>query len=215
MKPIPKEDVSAQLQWRYATKKFDPHRKIPSEEWAVLEKSLVLSPSSFGFEPWKFFIVINPEIRTQIRAVAWDQPQITDASYLVIFAAKRGINLSDVDALIERVAKTRNISIGLLEGYKSMASGFINNLSPSARDDWAARQVYIAVGQFLTTAAILGIDACPLEGFIPEKVDEILGIKNLGYGSVVLCAAGYRHAEDKYAELAKVRHKHEDIVVKI
>lgn len=215
MKPISKEDVLRQLQWRYATKKFDPIRKIPAGEWEVLEKSLILSPSSFGLEPWKFLVITNPEVRTNLIAAAWNQQQVIDASHLLVLSAKRGINLSDVDALITRTAKIRNITPSVLEGLKSMLCGFINNLPQTALDEWATRQVYIALGQFMITAALFGIDTCPMEGFDPEQVDEILGLKNSGYGSVLLCPAGYRRADDKCAQLAKVRCKREDIIIEI
>jgi nitroreductase len=215
MTPILKENILAQLQWRYATKKFDPTQKIPTEEWEVLEKSLILSPSSFGLEPWKFFVVTNPEIRTKLVGASWNQAQVVDASHLVVLTAKRDISLSDINALVERTAEIRNISPTLLEGFKSMLSGFIHNLSQATLDEWASRQVYIALGQFITTAALLGIDTSPMEGFHPEQVDELLGLKNSGYGAVLLCAAGYRQAGDKCADLAKVRRKREDVIVHI
>ncbi len=213
MQPILKENIITQLQWRYATKKYDPTKKIPAEEWEVLEKSLILAPSSFGMEPWKFFVVTHPEIRIHLVGACWNQAQVADASHLVVLSAKRNISLSDINALIERTAEIRNISPTLLEGFKSMVSEFIN--THPALDEWATRQVYIALGQFLTTAALLGIDTTPMEGFHPGQVDELLGLTNSGYGAVLLCAAGYRQADDKYADLAKVRRKREDVIVHI
>ncbi len=213
MKPISKEDILTRLHWRYATKKFDPVRKIPQDEWEILEKSLVLSPSSFGFEPWKFLVVTNPEIRTKLVAASWNQSQVADASHLLVLAAKQGMNVSDVEALIERTTEIRKTSSTVLEGYKSMLSKFIS--SHTALDEWAIRQVYIALGQFLVTAAFLGIDTCPMEGFNPDRVDEILGLKNSEYTAVLLCPAGYRRADDKHAQYAKVRRSREEIIVYI
>jgi nitroreductase len=211
MKPISKEDILTRLHWRYATKKFDHIRKIPQEEWEILEKSLILSPSSFGFEPWKFLVVTNPEIRTKLVAASWNQSQVSDASHLLVLAAKQGMNVSDVEALIERTAEIRKTPSTVLEGYRSMLTTFISN--HTALDEWAIRQVYIVLGQFIVTAAFLGIDTCPMEGFNPDRVDEILGLKNSGYTAVLLCPAGYRGADDKYAQLAKVRRSHKDTIV--
>lgn len=210
---ISNDQLLQQLQWRYATKKFDNTKKIPLEIWKVLEQSLVLSPSSFGLQPWKFFILTDREIRQQLVEHSWKQNQVVDASHLVVLTIKKDINNDDVDRLVKRMAEVRQTSLESLEGYGNVVKGFLKEPPyPLNLNEWSTRQVYIALGQFMTSAAILGIDTCPIEGFNPPKYDEILGLTQQGYGSVVVCAAGYRAADDKYASIPKVRYPTEEVV---
>lgn len=205
--------VLQQLRWRYATKKFDPTRKIPDDVWHVLEQSLVLTPSSFGLQPWKFFVVRNPELRAQLLANSWNQAQVVDASHLVVFAIKKGLNAADVDRFVDRMAVVQGAPRESLEGYANLVKGFMDKPPyPLDMDQWSIRQVYIALGQFMATAATLGVDTCPMEGFSPAKYDEILGLAGSDYASVVVCPAGYRAEDDKYAEKPKVRFETEDMV---
>ncbi|WP_204139605.1 NAD(P)H-dependent oxidoreductase [Halomicronema sp. CCY15110] len=211
--PLDASQVLQQLHWRYATKKFDPARKIPAHTWHALEQSLVLAPSSFGLQPWKFFVIRNPEIRQQLQGAAWGQSQVVDASHLVVLAIKQDVNAGDVAPYLDRMADVRQTAKENLQGLENMIKGFLKEppfpLDPNA---WSARQVYIALGFFLYSAAMLGVDACPMEGFVPAQVNEILGLPEQGYGAVVLCAAGYRAADDKYADMAKVRFQTEEVV---
>lgn len=195
-----------QLNWRYATKQFDPSQQIPAETWQVLEQSLVLSPSSFGLQPWKFFVIRNPEIRQQLVEHSWNQKQVAEASHLVVFAIKHNMDGDYVDRYVARMAEIQQVPVDTLQGYGNLVKGTIDRLAtPEAVDAWSTRQVYIALGQFMTTAAMLEVDTCPIEGFIPPKYDEILGLSAKGYMPVVVCAAGYRSADDKYATKPKVR----------
>jgi nitroreductase len=202
-----------QLQWRYAVKKFDPSQKIPSDVWNVLEQSLVLSPSSFGMQPWKFFVVDRPELRQQLLEHSWNQPQVVEASHLVVLTIKKDMSDVDVDRYIQDMSDTRNVPPEGLAGLAKMIKGFMANPHKAfTLDEWATRQVYIAIGQFMTSAAMLGIDTCPMEGFNPAKYDEILGLAALGYASVLVCPAGYRASDDKYAVMPKVRYAQSEIV---
>jgi nitroreductase len=204
--PTSPDQVLAQLQWRYAVKKFDPTRKIAPEIWNVLEQSLVLSPSSFGLQPWKFFVVDNPDLRQQLLPNSWNQAQVTEASHLVVLTIKKEMGDAEVDQYIQDMSSTRNVPADSLEKLAQMIKGFLANPDRSfTTEEWAIRQVYIAIGQFMASAAMLGIDTCPMEGFNPAKYDEILGLSALGYASVLVCPAGYRAADDKYATMAKVR----------
>jgi nitroreductase len=214
MKPVNNETILRQLNWRYATKKFDPARKIQAPDWKTLEQSLVLSPSSGGLQPWKFVVVTNPDVRTRLRAAAYNQPQVTDASHLVVFAARVGFGPADVQRLVDRVADVRNVPLESLEGYKNMMLGIVNR--PRAEvNAWAARQSYIALGTFLSTAAMLGIDACPMEGFDPAQFNQILGLDKQGYTAVAIATAGYRAEDDPYAKLPKVRFSSEDVIAHV
>ena len=207
------EGVVNQLRWRYATKKFDPARKIPPDTWASLEQALVLTPSSYGLQPWKFFVVTDPAVKAQLPAHSWGQQQPKDCSHMVVFAIKRNVGEADIDRYLERIAEVRGQSVGSLAGLKRMMVGSL--CDPFDVDKWAAHQVYIALGQFMTCAAVLAVDTCPMEGIEPEKYDEVLSIEAQGYRTVVGCAAGYRAADDRHALTPKVRFRTEDVVEEI
>ncbi|HEY9734850.1 MAG TPA: NAD(P)H-dependent oxidoreductase [Trichocoleus sp.] len=200
------DQLIAQFQWRYATKKFDPTRKIPDELWQALEQSLVLSPSSFGVQPWKFFVVKNPDVRKQLVEHSWGQTQVVDASHLVVLAIKKDVDAAYVDRYIERTAEVRQVDIDSLQKFGDVIKGFMAQPPyPLDLNAWSARQVYIALGFFMSSAALLGIDTCPMEGINPAKYDEVLGLAEQGYTTVVACPAGYRAEDDKYADTPKVR----------
>lgn len=202
-----------QLHWRYATKKFDSTKKIPQEVWNALEESLVLAPSSFGLQPWKFFVVSNPEIRQQLLEHSWGQTQVVDASHLVVLAVKKELNAVDVDRYMQNISEVRQVPVDTLDGFANVIKGFLAEPPyPLDLDEWSKRQVYIALGQFMTSAALLGIDTCPMEGFNPAKYDEVLGLTQQGYAAVVLCPAGYRAEDDKHAVLPKVRYPSQELV---
>jgi nitroreductase len=206
MNTINREQLLAQLNWRYATKQFDPNRKINPQDWAALEEALRLSPSSSGLQPWKFIVITDPAMRAKLRPVSYGQPQITDASHLVVFAAKKNISAADVDAFMKQISVTRNVPVESLAQFRDMVvGGIVQSQDEPARDAWARNQAYIALGNLLTSAALLGIDACPMEGFDRAQYDEILGLKAQGYATAVIATVGYRSPSDKYADAAKVR----------
>lgn len=206
------ETLLAALNWRYAVKKFDAAQRIPAELWATLEETLVLAPSSFGLQPWKFFVVNDPTMRAKLLPASWGQTQIVDASHLVVFAVKTNVGPDDAERLIQRTASVREIPPTALEGYKGMMVGSLSQATPAEVEAWMSRQVFIALGQFLTACAVLGVDACPMEGFEPAKYDEILGLPAKGYRSIVVATVGYRSADDRNARLAKVRYPKADVI---
>jgi len=205
----------AQLNWRYATKQFDPTRKIPADVWSALEQALVLSASSYGLQPYRFVVVEDPSLRATLKPLSWGQGQITDASHLVVFARKLTLTEADVDALLALTASTRNIPVASIKGYGDLMVGDLVKGPRSAWiGEWTARQTYIALGNLLTSAAVLGIDTCPLEGLDPAKYDEVLGLPAKGYATVCACALGYRSADDNYAHYAKVRFPAGELIEK-
>jgi nitroreductase len=216
MNTINAEQLLGQLNWRYATKGFDPNRKISPQDWAVLEEALLLTPSSGGLQPWKFIVVTNPAVRAKLLPASYGQAQITDASHLVVFTAKKNFNESDVDAFINHTAATRRVSAESLAPFRGMlVGGIVQSMDEPARDAWARNQVYIALGNLLTSAALLGIDACPMEGFDRAQYDEILGLKTKGLTTAVIAAVGYRSPTDKYAGASKVRFPKEQVFTRI
>lgn len=205
------EQVLESLQWRYATKMFDSSKKIPADTWKAIEESLVLTPSSFGMQPWKFFVVTDDGIRQQLLEHSWKQAQVVDASHVVVLAIKKEVGEAEVDRYMASTAQIRQVEPESLEGFAKVIKGFLANPNLDI-PTWAAKQVYIALGQLMTTAAMLGVDACPMEGFVPPKYDEILGLDQKGYASVLVCPLGYRSADDKYAATPKVRYPLSEIV---
>lgn len=216
MNTITPENLLTQLNWRYATKQFDPQLKIAPQTWAALEETLLLTPSSFGLQPWKFLVVTDAATREQLVPVSWGQRQVADASHLVVFAVKRNFGEADIDAYLNRIVDVRGTSRESLSGYRGMMVGnLIQNRDEAGRKNWATNQTYIALGNFLTSAALLGVDACPLEGIEPLKYDELLGLKEQGLMTVVAAAAGYRAAGDKYASARKVRFPKSAVLAEI
>jgi nitroreductase len=194
------------LQWRYATKVFDLAKKIPDATWKALERVLVLSPSSYGLQPYRALLVKDAGKREALLPFSWGQRQVVEASHFLVLAAKTGVSERDVEEFISLIAATRGMPSGSLAGYQQMIVGdLVNGARKAIVGHWAARQAYLALGNVLTGAALLGVDACPMEGFQPGDYDRVLGLEGSGYGAVVACALGYRSAEDKLAGLAKVR----------
>lgn len=201
------------LQWRYATKAFDANRQIDASTWASLEQALVLTASSYGLQPWKFLVITDASIRSELRPHSWNQSQITDCSHLVVLLKKRTITASDADRLIEAIAQARGIETNVLAGYRQMIQvDLIDGPRSQIIGQWAANQVYIALGNLLSSAALLGVDTCAIEGFSPSDYDRILGLESNDYQSCVVCACGYRSSDDKYAGLAKVRYPASDLI---
>ena len=212
MNIINSKQLLGQLSWRYATKQFDPNRKISDQDWATIEQALLLTPSSGGLQPWKFIVVTDPAVRGKLLPASYGQAQIADASHLVVFAAKKNFSEADVDAFIGHTAATRGVPVESLAAYRDMlVGGIVQSMDEPARDAWARNQAYIALGNLLTSAALLGVDACPMEGFDRAQYDEVLGLKTQGLASAVIATVGYRASTDKYANAPKVRFSKEQV----
>ncbi|MCU0782236.1 MAG: NAD(P)H-dependent oxidoreductase [Akkermansiaceae bacterium] len=205
-------DLVAALNWRYATKAFDPARKLPAATLDALLEALVLAPSSFGFQPWKFLVVESPALRARLRAESWDQPQVTDASHLIVVTVRETLTEAHMDEHLARTMAVRGVTAEALAPLRGMMLGFISRMSPEQQFVWNSRQAYIALGQLMTSAAVMGVDTCPLEGISTAAYDDILDLAGSGYRTVCACALGYRAADDKYAALPKVRFPREQIV---
>ena len=206
-KPLISTDaVLAALHWRYATKKFDATRKLSDQEWDKLEQALILSPSSYGLQPYRFVVVTDPTLRATLRSHAHGQAQITDSSHLVVFAARTDILQADIDDYIDRVAEVRGVEPAHLDKFRSgMIGDLVNGPRHAIVAQWSARQCYLALGNLIATAAVSSIDVCPMEGFDPKGFDEVLNLGAQGLSAVVLGAVGHRAPNDSAASLPKVR----------
>lgn len=197
------------LKWRYATKKFDKTKKLSDVQLENLKEVLRLSASSYGLQPYKFLIIEDDKIRQKLREASYNQAQITDSSQLIVFCGKYEANEDDVKDHIENTAKTIGKSVGELEGLSNSINGKLINMSSTDKENWIARQNYLALGNLLSALAHMEIDACPMEGFENDKYDEILDLKSKGLKSYVIAAVGFRDKSDKYANIPKVRKSKE------
>ncbi len=214
MQTVSPEVLLEQLNWRYAVKKFDASKKIAPGTWSTLEKAMVLSPSSYGLQPWRFLVVQDSKVREKLRPVSWNQSQITDASHMVVFLRKEKLTAADVEKYVDRIVEVRKAPREVLNDYRNMMLGTVNNPATD-HAGWNSRQVYIALGFFLSAAAMLGIDACPMEGIDSAKYDEMLNLKGTGYTTTVVATAGYRADDDMFAKMAKVRFAENDVIVRV
>jgi nitroreductase len=201
--------------WRYATKKFDATKKISAEDFASLKEAIRLSASSYGLQPYKILIIENPEVRAQLQPASWGQSQIVDASHLLVFANITNFGETEIDATINNMATTRNIPLEALQGYGDFMKSKLVGLPDDVKSNWTSKQTYLALGNLLNAAAELKIDVTPMEGFEPEKYNEILGLDKLGLNASLVATIGYRHEEDATQHYAKVRKSNEELFVTI
>jgi nitroreductase / dihydropteridine reductase len=205
-------NIIEQLKWRYATKSFDKTQKLTVDQLHILLESVNLSASSYGMQPFEVMVIENQELKDRLRAVSGDQSQVSDASQLILFAARNNLSPLHVEEYMQRIMSIRNVSYDSLSDYRNRIVKSISSKSQETLFQWASRQIYIALGFLLVTAAVEEIDTCPIEGFEKEMYDEILGLKEKGLSSVVMAAVGYRSEDDKYQFKPKVRKSIKELV---
>ena len=203
------------LNWRYATKKFDATKKISNEDLDTLKEVIRLSASSYGLQPYKVLIIENPELRAKLQPVSWGQSQIVDASHLLVFANMTDFGGEQIDAFLNNIVKTRQIPMDAIAGYGDFMKSKLTTLPADKLSNWTSKQTYIALGNLLSAAAELKIDATPMEGFEAEKVNEILGLNELGLNASLIATLGYRHEEDATQHYAKVRKSNEELFINL
>lgn len=205
-------NIIESLNWRYATKEFDSSKQVSKEDLETITESLRLTASSFGLQPWKFLIISNQEVKNSLLEHSWGQKQVTDCSHHIVFCHPSKFDDKDVDAFIADTAETRGQSLEDLKGYEQVMKGFLSHLDEDKKRIWMKDQVYIALGNLLTTCALMKIDACPMEGIVQAKYDEVLGLKEKGLMAAVACPIGYRKDSDKYASAPKIRFPKSEVI---
>ena len=203
------------LNWRYATKRYDPTRKISDDDIETLKEAVKLSVSSMGLQPYRIIIVENPELREQLKAVAFNQSAITEASHLFIFANETNISQTQIDAYLKNIAETRGITLESLSGFGKSMNGFVSGMSDEDNENWTRHQAYIAMSSLINAAAFLKIDATPMEGFDRKKFNEILKLDEMGLNTAVIATIGYRHKEDAAQHLKKVRKSNAELFINL
>jgi nitroreductase len=199
------------LKWRYATKKFDNTKKIDNKSVELLKEAVNLTATSYGLQPYKVLIIQNPEIREKLKAAAWGQPQLTDASHLFLFCNFTEMGPDKVDNYLELRAKINNLNVADSADYGNMMKGHMASLNEEQVKTWTSKQTYIALGTLMAAASELGIDSGPMEGFDKESFDNILGLKERGLTASVMCALGYRSEDDPFLAFKKVRKPLEEM----
>ncbi len=201
------------LNWRYATKKMDPTKVVPDDKVERILEAARLAPTSSGLQPYEVIVVTNPEVRARIREVAWNQAQVTDGSHLLVFAAWDNYTPERINQMFDLVNEERGFRNEGWENYRQMLLNNYPQRDPEVNFQHAARQAYIGFGLALTAAAFEGVDATPMEGFEPDKLDEILGLRERGLRSVTIMPLGYREAENDWlVNLKKVRRPKDSFV---
>lgn len=209
------QKIIEDLNWRYATKRFDPALEVEKEKLNIIKESLRLVPTSFGLQPLKYLIITNPAIRKQLQNASFNQSQITEASHLIVICTFIEIRETDIEDYLQEMVETQQTEASKLEGFRNYLKSSLSPLSPEEKKDWNSKQAYIALGQLLHTCAQLRIDATPMEGFEPEKYDSILGLKKRNLQATLVCPIGYRHTEDHTQHRKKVRRKMDDLFEEI
>lgn len=203
------------LNWRYATKKFDKTKKLPTFKLNILKEAFNLTATSFGLQTITMLVVTNETLRTDLVAHSYHQKQVLEASHLLVICIKDDITNCDVVDYYNNIKNTRNTSELILKSYRESLIATMEAMTVEERQNWSKNQAYIALGNLMTVCAIEGIDSCPMEGFIPDKFDKLLQLSTRGLKSVLLLPVGYRAEEDMFATFKKVRKPISETVIEI
>ncbi|MNK47749.1 Major NAD(P)H-flavin oxidoreductase [compost metagenome] len=203
------------LKWRYATKKMNG-QAVPQEKVDYILEAAKLAPSSSGLQPYKLFVITSKEVKEKLRAVSFDQSQVTDASHVLVWAAWDGYSLDKISAVFDKTIAERGIPADAMDEYKQRLWGMYEPLGQEWHANHAAKQAYISFGIAIAAAAEQQVDATPMEGFIPAEVDKLLGLNELGLKSVLILPLGYRDdANDWLVNLKKVRTSQDEFITEI
>lgn len=208
-------NIIQKLQRRYATKKFDASKKISDNDLETLIDALVLTPSSFGLQWWKFLAIEDKTARKQLVEHSWGQEQVVDAPVLFVLCREKDFWQDNIDKYINDIAQKRDVTTESLAWFKAMMEWFVANMSPDQQKTWLNKQLYIALWFLLETAALLEIDTCPMEWFIAEKYSEILELDQQWLVPVVVCPAWYRSEEDRTKDWKKIRYNKDEVVIRM
>ena len=203
------------LKWRYATKKFNPLKRLTEDKLNIIKEAFNLTATSFGLQTLRLLVISDKNKREQLLEHSNYQKQVFEASHLLVICVQDDISDTDVDQLFDSVAHIRATPEDILEPYRRDLKAMMRKMTKKERQQWSVKQAYIALGNLMTVCAIEGIDACPMEGFVSEKYDEVLNLKRLHLKSVLLLPIGYRSDEDQFATFKKVRKTTEESVISL
>ena len=203
------------LKWRYAVKKYDTTKKVSGEDIEFLKEAVQLSVSSVGLQPYKVIVVETQTVKEQLAEAASGNNKniFADASHLFIFANELDVNSKHVDLYIDNIAVQRGVAKEAVSGFSDYIKGYLGSLTTEQKDIWTAKQVYIALSTLINSAAILKVDATPMEGYDAEKINTLLGLDKKGLNAAVIASVGYRHEEDAQQHAKKVRKPTEELFI--
>ncbi|MEL6810978.1 MAG: NAD(P)H-dependent oxidoreductase [Bacteroidota bacterium] len=208
-------DIIQKLQWRYATKKFDPSKKLSDEKLNILKEAFNLTATSYGLQPLKMLVISNAKIKEQLVPISMDQEQVRDASHVLVLCIESKITSTYIKQHFTRVEKIRSTPREILDPFETFLLESFEGKDADEISLWMKKQAYLALGNLLTVCALEDIDACPMEGFQPDKYDELLQLNGRGLQSVLVLPVGYRHEEDFFSDLKKVRRGVDEVVIDV
>ena len=208
-------DLARALSWRYATKKFDASKKVPSEKIEAILSATNLTASSYGLQPYQFLLIQDKSVQENLVDASYGQGQVRDASAVLVFVIRTNVNDDYIRQSAKETEEARGLEPGQLDDYAKQMIGSIMGMDDDQRKLWATKQAYIAMGTALSACAMLGVDACPMEGFVPAKYDEILDLEAKNLKSVLVLPIGYRADDDETSSYAKVRKSLDQMVVRV
>ena len=203
------------LKWRYAVKKFDENKSLSETQINTLKEAFNLTATSYGLQPVKMVVINNKDIQQELVTHSWNQAQVVKASHLLVLCIPKNYTQKEVDSYFELVKEVRNTPDEILNPFKEMLTGSIASKTQEELTNWNKNQAYIALGNLMTVAANERIDSCPMEGFVPEKYDEILGLDKLNLTSVLVLPVGFRADDCFMKDLKKVRRKTEEVIIEL
>lgn len=208
-------NIIESLNWRYATKKFDSNRKLSKNQVNILKNAFNLTASSYGLQPIKLIVISNQEIKNNLLESSFNQKQVIQCSHLFVICIETDIDESYIELYFKRVVDIRKTSAKVLESFKNSIINEFNDMSNTSIINWSKNQAYLALGNLMTVCAVEGIDSCPMEGFMPEKYNEILDLKSKNLKSVLVMPVGYRSVDDQFSSFKKVRKDINDNTIEL
>lgn len=203
------------LKWRYATKKFDANRFLNETQIDTLKEAFNLTATSYGLQPIRLVVIQNKELQEKLVEHSWNQRQVADASHLLVICIENTVDEAYIDSYFDRVKAIRNTPDEILAPFKDFMKSSFKDKTQEELQTWSAKQAYIALGNLLTVCGVEKIDACPMEGFVPEKYDEVLGLQAHGLSSTLVLPVGYRAADDMFSDFKKVRKSVSESVLEL
>jgi len=208
-------NIIESLNWRYATKKFDSNRKLSKNQVNTLKNAFNLTASSYGLQPIKLIVISNQEIKNNLLESSLNQQQVIQCSHLLVICVETDIDESYIELYFKRVVDIRKTSPKVLESFKNSIINEFNDMSNTSIINWSINQAYLALGNLMTVCSVEEIDSCPMEGFLPEKYDEILDLKTKNLKSVLVMPVGYRSVDDQFSSFKKVRKDINDNTIEL
>ncbi|WP_298480827.1 NAD(P)H-dependent oxidoreductase [uncultured Maribacter sp.] len=208
-------DYINNLQWRYATKKFDSSKKLTEEQLNFILDAVQLSASSYGLQPYHVFVISDREIREKLKAASWGQVQITESSHLIVFANQTTFKDNLIDDYLTNVISTRNLPENSLQEYGDFMKSKLTPLTDEIKNIWTSKQTYLALGNLLSAAASIQVDACPMEGFDAEEYNNILGLSDKNLNASVIATIGFRSENDETQHYKKVRKSKDNLFTQL